>query len=119
LVAGTPAEQEVHHYVNRALTESVELRGAAEKPKTGVSLGRTVTNPVTGEQMPMFVADYVLMEYGTGAVMGVPAHDQRDYEFAQAFGLEIRQVVAPPGEQELPAGQAFVSHTDQDVLVNS
>jgi leucyl-tRNA synthetase len=67
LVAGTAQEQAVHEYVNRSLTESVEERGAAEKPKTGVALNRTVTNPVTGEQMPMYVADYVLMEYGTGA----------------------------------------------------
>ena len=95
LVAGTEHEARVHEYVNRALTESAETRGAAEKPKTGVPLGRTVTNPVNGEQIPMYVADYVLMEYGTGAVMGVPAHDQRDYEFATAFGLPIRQVVAP------------------------
>ena len=58
-------------------------------------LGRTVTNPVTGEQIPMFVSDYVLMEYGTGAIMAVPAHDQRDYDFAKAFDLPIRQVVAP------------------------
>ena len=87
LVAGTENEARVHEYVNRALTESAEARGAADKPKTGVPLGRTVTNPVNGEQIPMFVADYVLMEYGTGAVMGVPAHDQRDYEFATAFDL--------------------------------
>ena len=50
-------------------------------------LGATVTNPVNGEQIPMFVADYVLMEYGTGAIMAVPAHDERDYEFAKKFGL--------------------------------
>ena len=56
-------------------------------------LGRTVTNPVNGEQIPMFVADYVLMEYGTGAIMAVPAHDQRDYDFARAFDLEIRRVI--------------------------
>ena len=84
---------EVHEYVNRALNESVEERGAEHKEKTGVALGRTVTNPVTGEQIPMFVADYVLMEYGTGAIMAVPAHDERDYAFAEKFGLEIRRVV--------------------------
>ena len=84
---------EVHEYVNRALNESVEERGAESKEKTGVALGRTVTNPVTGEQIPMFVADYVLMEYGTGAIMAVPAHDERDYAFAEKFGLEIRRVV--------------------------
>ena len=78
---------------SRSLSESLEERGAADKPKTGVALGRTVTNPVTGEQVPMFVADYVLMEYGTGAVMGVPAHDERDYEAAQTLGFEIPPVL--------------------------
>jgi leucyl-tRNA synthetase len=58
-----------------------------------VALGRTVTNPVTGEQIPMYVADYVLMEYGTGAIMAVPAHDERDFEFAQAFDLPVRRVI--------------------------
>ena len=101
LVAGTEHEHAVHQYVNRALTESQEARGSAEKPKTGVPLGRTVTNPVNGEQLPMYVADYVLMEYGTGAIMAVPAHDQRDYDFATAFGLPIRQVIGSD-EEELP-----------------
>jgi leucyl-tRNA synthetase len=118
LAAGTEYERQVHEYVNRALTESAETRGAADKPKTGVPLGRTVTNPVTDEQIPMFVADYVLMEYGTGAIMGVPAHDQRDYDFAVAFGLEIRQVVEPV-DGEVPDGEAFVSHTEHERLVNS
>jgi leucyl-tRNA synthetase len=120
LAAGTEHEEEVHQYVNRTLTESAEERGAAEKPKTGVPLGRTVTNPVTGEQIPMFVADYVLMEYGTGAVMAVPAHDQRDFDFAQAFHLPIRHVVAPAdGAQELPTDQAFVAHSEDERLINS
>ncbi|MGA2929196.1 MAG: leucine--tRNA ligase, partial [Solirubrobacteraceae bacterium] len=119
LAAGTEHEQEVHHYVNRALTESAEERGAAEKHKTGVALGRTVTNPVTGEQIPMFVADYVLMEYGTGAIMAVPAHDQRDYDFARAYDLPIRQVVAPEGGEQAPEGEAFAAHTENEVLVNS
>src|SRR4029077_991097 len=99
LVAGTEHEQAAHDYVNRALNESNEERGNAEKEKTGVPLGRTVTNPVNGEQIPMFVADYVLMEYGTGALMAVPAHDERDFDFAETFGLEIRRVIeAPRGE---------------------
>src|SRR5213076_1931543 len=95
LAAGTDHEAEVHAYVNRALTETAEERGAEDREKTGVSLGRTVTNPVNGEEIPMFVADYVLMEYGTGAIMAVPAHDQRDHDFATALGLEIRRVVVP------------------------
>ena len=108
---------EVHEYVNRALNETPEERGDEAREKTGVPLGRTVTNPATGEQIPMFVADYVLMEYGTGAVMGVPAHDQRDYEFATKFGLEIRQVVE--GDEPAPEGEAFVVHTEGERLVNS
>ena len=84
---------EVREYVNRAITESAEDRGDEHKEKTGVPLGRTVTNPVNGEQIPVFVADYVLLEYGTGAVMAVPAHDTRDHEFAEKFDLEIRRVV--------------------------
>jgi leucyl-tRNA synthetase len=119
LAAGTGHEEEVHRYVNRTLTESPEERGAAEKPKTGVPLGRTVTNPVTGEQIPVFVADYVLMEYGTGAVMAVPAHDQRDYDFAQIFDLPIRQVVAPADGSEAPSGEAFVAHSENERLINS
>src|SRR5690606_24276142 len=70
-----------------------EERGAEEREKTGVPLGRSVVNPVNGESIPMYVADYVLMEYGTGAIMAVPAHDSRDYEFAQRFGLPVRRVI--------------------------
>ncbi len=93
LAAGTGREEEVRDYVNHALTESTEVRGAADKEKTGVFLGRHVVNPVNGEAIPMYVADYVLMEYGTGAIMAVPAHDERDYEFARKFDLPIRRVI--------------------------
>jgi len=128
LAAGTPHEQRVREYVNRAMTESPEERGAEERPKTGVPLGRTVTNPVNGEELPIFVADYVLVEYGTGAIMAVPAHDQRDYEFAKAFGLEIRTVVVPSdgegGSPEADGGEGdpsapFVGHSENERLVNS
>jgi len=84
---------EVREYVNRAISESAEERGAEARDKTGVPLGRTVTNPVNGEEIPMFVADYVLMEYGTGAIMAVPGHDERDFEFARKFDLPIRRVI--------------------------
>jgi leucyl-tRNA synthetase len=120
LAAGTEHEDAVHEYVNRALTESAENRGDVDKPKTGVVLGRTVINPVNGEAIPMYVADYVLMEYGTGAVMGVPAHDQRDYDFATTFHLPIRPVVAPAGADDPDVSdQAFTAHTDDERLVNS
>jgi leucyl-tRNA synthetase len=119
LAAGTGHETQVHEYVNRVLAESVQERGAADRPKTGAPLGRTVINPVNGERIPMFVADYVLMEYGTGAVMGVPAHDQRDYEFATALELPIRPVVAPADGEEAPSDQAFTAHTDDERMINS
>jgi leucyl-tRNA synthetase len=93
LVAGTPAEEPVRGYVDRVARESAEERGAEDREKTGVPLGRSVVNPVNGEPIPMFVADYVLMEYGTGAIMAVPGHDSRDYEFAKAFGLPVRRVI--------------------------
>ena len=93
LVAGTDAEEAVREYVNEAARESSEERGNEERPKTGVPLGRTVVNPVSGEEIPMFVADYVLMEYGTGAIMAVPAHDTRDYEFAKTFDLPVKRVI--------------------------
>ena len=93
LVAGTDAEEAVREYVNGVARESAEERGAEDRPKTGVPLGRTVVNPVNGEEIPMFVADYVLMEYGTGAIMAVPGHDTRDHEFAKAFDLPVRRVI--------------------------
>jgi leucyl-tRNA synthetase len=93
LIAGTPAEQAVREYVNQVARESVEDRGDEGRPKTGVALDRSVVNPVNGEEIPMFVADYVLMEYGTGAIMAVPGHDARDYEFAKAFGLPVKRVI--------------------------
>jgi len=119
LARDTDYENEVTAYVNRALTESSDTRGAADRPKTGVPLGRTVTNPVNSEQIPMFVSDYVLMEYGTGAIMAVPAHDQRDYDFATVFDLPIRQVVAPASGERAPEDEAFVSHSEGEVLINS
>ena len=118
LVAGTGSEQAVRDYVQHALNEPAEERADTEREKTGVFTGRVVVNPVNGERIPMWVSDYVLMEYGTGAVMGVPAHDERDFEFAQKFDLEIRRVVEPVAE-EAPADQAFVGHTGAERLVNS
>jgi leucyl-tRNA synthetase len=118
LAAGTDHAEEVQEYVNRAVTESLHERGATDQPKTGVPLGRTVRNPVTGEQMPMFVADYVLMEYGTGAIMAVPGHDRRDYDFAVVFDLPIRTVVVPR-DGEPPEGEPFTAHTPNEKLINS
>ncbi|HEX6230158.1 MAG TPA: leucine--tRNA ligase [Actinomycetota bacterium] len=86
--------------------------------REGVPLGVHAVNPVNGERVPVFVAPYVLMEYGTGAVMGVPAHDQRDFEFAREHGLEIRVVVQPPGE-ERSAETMTEAYDHEGVMVNS
>jgi leucyl-tRNA synthetase len=120
LIEGTANADEVRDYVARILRSSASERGAEDREKTGVRLERTVTNPVNRERIPMFVADYVLMEYGTGAIMAVPAHDERDFDFARKFGLEIRPVVEPAdgSESSLP-GAPFVSQSDGVRLVNS
>ena len=95
-----------------------EEERAQDKEKTGVDTGRTITNPVNGEEIPIWVADYVLMGYGTGAVMAVPAHDERDFEFAQKHGLPIVPVIAPAGG-EAPEGEAYTAHTADEVMINS
>src|SRR5438034_4398173 len=87
--------------------------GGGDKTKTGVFLGSYARNPATGEAIPIWIADYVLMEYGTGAIMAVPAHDTRDFEFATQFKLPIREVVRTGGGEPLP------SVTEDGVLVNS
>ena len=90
LVAGTPHEQEVMEYVRQAAGRSAVERADPEKEKTGVYTGAFVTNPVNEERLPIWVSDYVLMEYGTGAIMAVPAHDERDFEFAQRYELPVQ-----------------------------
>ncbi len=86
----------VHKYVEFAARKSELERQAEGREKTGVFTGAFATNPTTGGSIPIFVADYVLMGYGTGAIMAVPAHDERDFEFAQEFELPITAVVQPP-----------------------
>ncbi|MFN8186302.1 MAG: leucine--tRNA ligase [Gaiellales bacterium] len=104
LVRGTAYEQEVLAYVRHSAVQTAVQRANPDREKTGVFTGRTIRNPVNGEELPVWVADYVLMEYGTGAIMAVPGHDERDFEFAERFSLPVRQVVAPAdgGDVELP-----------------
>ncbi len=91
-------------------------RQATDREKTGVDLGVTALNPVTGEQIPVYAADYVLADYGTGAIMAVPAHDQRDLDFARAFGLPVRVVVDTGAPDPADTG---VATAGDGVLVNS
>ncbi|HUG63836.1 MAG TPA: leucine--tRNA ligase [Gaiellaceae bacterium] len=116
LVARIDSE-EVRSYVRRAGAKKTEERAQATE-KTGVVTGLHAVNPVNGELLPIYVADYVLTDYGTGAIMAVPAHDQRDFDFATAFGLPVRQVVRPP-DVEVVETAAYVEHAEDEVLVNS
>jgi leucyl-tRNA synthetase len=107
---------EVAAYQDAAAHKSDFERGELNKEKTGVRLdGIEVVNPVTGQNVPMFVSDYVLMGYGTGIVMGVPGHDQRDWEFATKFGLPIIEVVSGGDITK----EAFVAKDDKAIMVNS
>jgi leucyl-tRNA synthetase len=103
--------------VDRLQATPLTNREQAES-REGVPLGVHVVNPVNGERVPAFVAPYVLMEYGTGAVMGVPAHDQRDFEFAREHGLEIRVVIQPPAEERDPVSMTE-AHDHDGVMVHS
>jgi leucyl-tRNA synthetase len=93
-------------YFEQTKHETEIERQSTERPKTGVFLGVHATNPVNGEKIPVYAADYVLAEYGTGAIMAVPAHDQRDLDFARTFGLPVREVVATGGPDPVATGIA-------------
>ena len=106
----------VRDYVEKARKASEIDRLSTEREKTGVATGGFAINPVNGEQIPIWVADYVLMTYGTGAIMAVPAHDERDFAFATTYGLPIREVIAPPGGPQDTLREAYVA---PGVMVNS
>jgi leucyl-tRNA synthetase len=93
LVAGTEYEEAAKAYIEECKHKSEIERTSLSKEKTGVFIGHYCVNPVNGKEIPIFISDYVMMDYGTGAIMGVPAHDQRDFDFAKKFGLEIIPVI--------------------------
>ena len=124
LAAGAPAavQETFAAYLEQVRTTSEIDRLSTERPKTGVFLERHAVNPVNGERIPIYAADYVLADYGHGAIMAVPAHDQRDLDFARAFGLPVRVVVDVRGEdgQSLPdPAVTFEATAGEGVLVNS
>ncbi|TAK02779.1 MAG: leucine--tRNA ligase [Chloroflexota bacterium] len=111
--------EEVEAYVAAAAAKTEIDRLSTDRDKTGVPIGADAINPVNGERIPIFVADYVLAGYGTGAIMAVPAHDERDFEFAVRFELPIRRVVATPGQEGAAVDGAYVAHSADEILVNS
>ena len=111
---------EVAAYVGQARRRTEIDRLSTDREKTGVALGADAINPINGERIPLFIADYVLSGYGTGAIMAVPAHDERDYAFAVKFGLPIRRVVAAPDvAADAPMDSAYIAHAAGERLVNS
>ena len=106
----------VEAYMDQAKRKSSRERIAEAGEKSGVFIGSTAVNPVNNEQIPIWISDYVLMEYGTGAIMAVPAHDQRDFEFATEFGLPIVEVISPP---EGGGGKLTEAYINPGTMVNS
>ncbi len=117
----TPEQQAaVEAFIQEVSNQSELERTAEDKPKRGIPTGGKAINPFTGEEIPIWIADYVLYEYGTGAVMGVPAHDARDFEFAGQQNLPIIVVIVPPGNVEtLHATSLKEAYTDPGDLINS
>ncbi|QIW16403.1 leucine--tRNA ligase [Pasteurellaceae bacterium RH1A] len=108
---------ELAAFIAEAKNAKVAEADLATMEKKGMATGLFAIHPLTGESVPVWVANFVLMHYGTGAVMAVPAHDQRDFEFAQKYGLQIKQVIAPLADEEIDLNkQAFVEHGK---LINS
>jgi leucyl-tRNA synthetase len=118
LVAGSPVEEKLAKFKDEVARLSEIDRASTERPKKGLFLERYVINPANGERLPIWVADYILMDYGTGATGGVAAHDQRDFEFARAYGLEVRVVIQPPGAA-LDPDSMTEAWPHEGVLVNS
>jgi leucyl-tRNA synthetase len=109
----------VQAYIDQAARKSEVERQVVKDQKSGVFTGGYVFHPLTGERIPAWIADYVLPSYGVGAVMGVPAHDERDFEFARQFGLPIRVVIAPPERDSLDGAAWQAAYTGPGMLVNS
>lgn len=119
LSKGTPQEGEVREFVERVKKQDRIKRTSDDYEKEGIFIGAYCRNPLTGREMPIFAGNFVLLEYGTGAVMAVPTHDQRDFYFAKKFNLPLIVVVQPPGKPALEAETMFEAYTGDGVLVNS
>ena len=118
LIAGTEREGEIKEFIRKVRNLSEIDRTSAEVEKVGLPTGAYCINPLTGDRIPILIANYVLLEYGTGCVMGVPAHDQRDFEFARKYGFPVRVVIQPAGVELEPAGMEK-AYVEEGFLVNS
>ena len=115
LLAGSPQEKKARNFIEETLKKRTK-ESREEPEKEGAFTGRMVRHPLTGEKIPLWIGNFVVASYGTGVVMGVPAHDQRDFEFAQKYGLPVKKVIAPNGELQDAGGQAM---TEDGTLFDS
>lgn len=118
LIKGMPQEEECRSFINKMQFLNEIARTSTETEKEGVFTGRYVINPLNNEKAPLYLANYVLMDYGTGIVMGVPAHDQRDFEFARKYDLPVKVVIQPKG-QHLDGDTMTEAFPAEGVMVNS
>ena len=118
LVEGTKYEKQVKEFVRKVILEDRFTRTAEDKEKEGLFIGKYAVNPITKEKIPIYIANFVLYEYGTGAIIAVPAHDQRDFEFAKKYNIPIK-VVINPSDYELNAEKMGRAYIGDGVMVNS
>ena len=118
MIKGLPQEKEVLEFIDKTLKIDSYMRTADFTAKEGVFTGRYCLNPVTDEKIPIYVANFVLFDYGTGAIMAVPTHDQRDFEFAKKYGLSLRVVIKPP-DSDIDEETMHEAYVDEGILVNS
>jgi len=118
LIKESPDKDKISDFINQVKKEDKAQRQAADTQKHGIFTGKYVINPVNGRKIPLWIANYVLMEYGTGAVMAVPAHDQRDFEFAKKYNLDI-EVVIQPSALSLQPSALEKAYEDDGIMVNS
>ncbi len=119
LIKGMPQEKQVLAFIDKTANQSKSLRMSGDQRKEGMAIGRQAINPVNGEAIPIFIGDYVLMEYGTGAIMAVPTHDQRDFEFAKEHQLPMRIVIQDVKNSSASAATMTEAFVDEGSLVNS
>jgi len=118
MIKGLPQERDVLGFIERTMKMDRYVRTADDTEKEGIFTGRYGINPVTGEKIPLYVANFVLFDYGTGAIMAVPTHDQRDFDFAKKYGLKLRIVISPE-DRTIDENTMTEAYTEDGVLVHS
>lgn len=120
LITGKENEKEIRNFIKTVKKQKDVERTSPETEKEGIYTGSYATNPMTGEEIPILIANYVLMEYGTGAIMAVPAHDQRDFDFAKKYDLPIKAVIQPHEKEEKLDGSTMEeAYSEDGYLINS